>query len=490
MKNVLKVKGLFGRNTCHVQVGGRLHELAASTDHRPIVVELTLGEGKPLVKAVAKTRWNIEKATAESKKAYAAHIKPALEDMNKNMSKKGGTKEQVEADLHTLVKHMKSSATATIGASRATGRGGKPWWSKALTSAEKNRKKVLKKIKKGDSHFQTLVDLKEAKKQYKKLVATEKRSYIQKSLQEAGKKNTQTYSQKLYEMFSLAGGGQTKVPQELVQKRALLQSKWAQRRGVSCEANTPKSIGDLVSEYTKMVSNGDDLNNCFDNEFKVEVEEAAKAMVVENHEAESPINKKSIRAALRKVKNRIKKASGPDGATYWMMVWAGPPMVETLLSIFARVWELGELPNSFQHANIIYLYKGSGSRQEVSGYRPISLMSCIAKLYSLVWLPSLVGKLAPHMQSSQGAFHEKAGSLEQAWLARELIEEQLLQGEQAHVVLTDMEKCYDTIWRAGLIALLHHYNIRGQMLKNISLWVNETKCTPKWNGIIGPTDLL
>ena len=52
-------------------------------------------------------------------------------------------------------------------------------------------------------------------------------------------------------------------------------------------------------------------------------------------------------------------------------------------------------------------------------------------------------------------------------------------------MLTDLEKCYDTVWREGLYFLLYSYGVQGNMLRNIKNWVEDTRAIPEWNGTVG-----
>ena len=63
----------------------------------------------------------------------------------------------------------------------------------------------------------------------------------------------------------------------------------------------------------------------------------------------------------------------------------------------------------------------------------------------MVWLPQLTNKLAPWIGRHQGAFQKGTGVLEQAWMGMELIRERAREGDEAHVALNDLEKCYDDI---------------------------------------------
>ena len=54
-----------------------------------------------------------------------------------------------------------------------------------------------------------------------------------------------------------------------------------------------------------------------------------------------------------------------------------------------------------------------------------------------------------------------------------------------HVMLTDLEKCYDGIWREGLYFSLSCMGIEGDMLQNIKAWLETIVIYPEWNGVEG-----
>ena len=68
----------------------------------------------------------------------------------------------------------------------------------------------------------------------------------------------------------------------------------------------------------------------------------------------------------------------------------------------------------------------------------------------------------------------------------EMIREKVKAGGEVHVALTDLEKCYDNIWREDLYFILHSFGVRGDMLLNIKLWVESTVAFPVWNGVECP----
>ena len=52
----------------------------------------------------------------------------------------------------------------------------------------------------------------------------------------------------------------------------------------------------------------------------------------------------------------------------------------TVLLLFNRSLQLGQVPSQWKMANVSAIFKGKGSEQETSNYRPISITSCIGKM--------------------------------------------------------------------------------------------------------------
>ena len=54
------------------------------------------------------------------------------------------------------------------------------------------------------------------------------------------------------------------------------------------------------------------------------------------------------------------------------------------------------------------------------------------------------------------------------------------------MMLTDLEKCYDGIWRQGLYLMLSSMGVEQSFLLNIKAWLENTVMHPEWNGVTGP----
>ena len=101
--------------------------------------------------------------------------------------------------------------------------------------------------------------------------------------------------------------------------------------GVQRQAQGAGAVSTLVSEYTAMVSRDDRENTEFDQGFR-EAVAVSLAGIRESEpythhdglELNRPIRRGEVAAAVKSLTDKLYKSPGPDGATYWMLVWGGP----------------------------------------------------------------------------------------------------------------------------------------------------------------------
>ena len=77
---------------------------------------------------------------------------------------------------------------------------------------------------------------------------------------------------------------------------------------------------------------------------------------------------------------------------------------------------------------ISYLHK-KGSKTEVSTYRPISLISVLAKTFTKTWVGMLQDIVADHLVKEQGCGQKGKGAPEHLWAFVDLMEEGVSKGE-------------------------------------------------------------
>ena len=95
---------------------------------------------------------------------------------------------------------------------------------------------------------------------------------------------------------------------------------------------------------------------------------------------------------------------------------------KALVTLYQKVWCSGNLPESWYAARISYLHK-KGRKTEVANYRPISLVSVLAKTVTKSWVGRPHGVAADHLVKEQGCGQKGQGAPEHLWAFMDLIEE-------------------------------------------------------------------
>ena len=80
-------------------------------------------------------------------------------------------------------------------------------------------------------------------------------------------------------------------------------------------------------------------------------------------------------------------------------------MRHAVVALFRAVWEEMTVPEEWLLAHIVPIYKKAGARSDMRNYRPIALMSIMAKMYEAV----LNVRLTSHLEKDNRIGDEQAG---------------------------------------------------------------------------------
>ena len=138
-------------------------------------------------------------------------------------------------------------------------------------------------------------------------------------------------------------------------------------------------------------------------------------ITLESHsdaELDRPIDLTELEQAIKGLKNR--KSPGLDGITNEAIKALPNNWKEELLLVFNRILDEGTVPEDWSKIEVVPLLK-NGDPKDPDNYRGISLVSCLAKLFTTIINNSLISwaeqkKIIPE---SQAGFRKARGCTEQ-----------------------------------------------------------------------------
>ena len=161
-----------------------------------------------------------------------------------------------------------------------------------------------------------------------------------------------------------------------------------------------------------------------------------------------------------------------------------------LTHLFNYLLRLGHFPTIWKRAKVISIPKPNNPSTDPNSYRPISLLSKLAKLFERIIAVRLTSflnqqQLLPHAQFGLRKKHSTVSQL-----AR--IADHVSNGYKLHkhsgMVLLDIEKAYDTVWIYGLLYKLIVFKLPTYLLfifkaflegRSFSFHLNEALSYPK-----------
>jgi hypothetical protein len=197
------------------------------------------------------------------------------------------------------------------------------------------------------------------------------------------------------------------------------------------------------------------------------------------------------------------KSSSSDNLSNFLVKSCRNEILHPLLHVFNLSLEHGIFPNKLKTAKVIPLYK-SGDTTLMSNYRPISLISPLAKLLERLMHRRVMSFFDRYniLYDYQFGFRKGYNTTLAIIDIVNMIETELSNKKYVLGLFLDLKKAFDTVDINILLYKLNHYGIRGHVLnwfksyllnRNQFTYVNgisssylETKCGVPQGSVLGP----
>lgn len=162
------------------------------------------------------------------------------------------------------------------------------------------------------------------------------------------------------------------------------------------------------------------------------------------------------------------KGSGPDGIPPSFIKACGRELSVPLCTIFNKSLSSGTFPDCWKVAHIAPIFK-AGDKGQCENYRPISILSCCAKLFESIVYDFIFNQIKQYIAPNQHGFIKNRSTATNLLEYKNYLCCAFSKGGQVDAVYTDFSKAFDRVNHGLLCQKLEAYGIHG----NLHRWVKS-----------------
>lgn len=166
---------------------------------------------------------------------------------------------------------------------------------------------------------------------------------------------------------------------------------------------------------------------------------------------------------ISKLKND--KASGEDNIVNEYIKCTSHKFIKVYEKLFNIIFDTGILPSSWLTGVIKPIYKNKGNVNDPKNYRPITIVSCLGKLFTAILNARLTDFYEQFqlMKENQAGLRPNYSTIDNVFTILSLFQLFKSKKKKMYCAFIDFEKACDRVWREGLFYKMLLNNINGKM---------------------------
>ena len=231
------------------------------------------------------------------------------------------------------------------------------------------------------------------------------------------------------------------------------------RKGDQTATTTAEKI-DLMNQH--FVNTGKETRQKLDEEFSHRPRKSFVSRRINRSIYLFPATNVELVQVIRSL--RCKAATGLDGIDTRTLKSVTHDLAETILPLMNNCLLNGHFPSTFKKTLVIPVYKGTGDRADCNNYRPISIISNLAKIFEKLLYERIMHFLVQEKFFSPSQFGFQLGSNTTTAVlhAIDRIKCGLDDGKHVTALFLDISKAFDCVDHTLLLDKLEKAGIRGK----------------------------
>lgn len=232
-------------------------------------------------------------------------------------------------------------------------------------------------------------------------------------------------------------------------------------------------------EHFKDINSSSDSETFSFDEYDFNIHDA-------NETLNTVITENEIASAIRGLK--LGKASGYDEILNEYIKCTQDLLMPCYIKLFNIIFDTGILPEAWLEGKIRPIYKNKGDQSEPSNYRPITVLSCLSKLFTSILNNRLTKFLDTHdaLNENQAGFRKGYSVTDHIFSLNTLIELLRSQKKKLYCAFIDFSQAFDSVWRVGLWKKLLSNSINGKFFQVVHNMYKGIKSSISLNGENSP----
>lgn len=160
-----------------------------------------------------------------------------------------------------------------------------------------------------------------------------------------------------------------------------------------------------------------------------------------------------------------------------------------LTLIFNNSLNTGVFPSIWKTAHVIPIYK-SGNKAKCANYRPVSILSCLAKVFESLVYDHIYNLVKPILSPNQHGFIKNRSTVSNLLVYKNYLCNAFASRGQVDLIYTDFQKAFDKVDHVILCQNINSHGVHGSLLRWVTSYLENRSQLVAIKGYINRRQLL